>query len=261
MNRPSSVSGGKMVLWLARKDQAQEGNVGSSWPQRRFAPSRAGGVHRGGQLAHAASRSPTPRTRPKSFCPTAPGGRWPLVRQDEQMAGSFHDTQLPGDYAIEVTATQKDQPLGTARARFLVFRQDLELDNASADAPTLESLAAMTGGQSLAPEQLPGSDSNVCRGHATPRRAARDEKDLLGHLAVLLDHRRAAGGGVVSAEAVGAGVVAIARLWRLLYIPLLPVFGSSGWGGMTERLVPERTPQHAGHPCRACRAGRRSDHR
>ena len=37
----------------------------------------------------------------------------PLVRQDEQMAGSFRDTQTAGDYAIEVTATQKDQPLGS----------------------------------------------------------------------------------------------------------------------------------------------------
>ncbi len=78
-----------------------------------------------------------------------------LVRQAEQMIGSFRDTQTAGDYAIEVTATQKDQPLGTARARFLVFRQDLELDNASADSATLESLAAMTGGQCLPPEQLP----------------------------------------------------------------------------------------------------------
>ena len=87
--------------------------------------------------------------------PDTPGGHWPLVRQDEQMAGSFHETQMAGDYAIEVTATLKDQPLGSTRARFLVFRQDLELDNASADAPTLESLAAMTGGQSLAPKELP----------------------------------------------------------------------------------------------------------
>jgi hypothetical protein len=37
-----------------------------------------------------------------------------------------------------------------------VFEQDLELDNAAADAPTMQSLAAMTDGQSLAPEQLPG---------------------------------------------------------------------------------------------------------
>ena len=45
--------------------------------------------------------------------------------------------------------------MGSTRARFLVFQQDLELDNAAADAATLESLAAMTHGESLAPEQLP----------------------------------------------------------------------------------------------------------
>jgi N6-adenosine-specific RNA methylase IME4 len=37
----------------------------------------------------------------------------------------------------------------------VVYEQDLELDNASADATMLDSLAAMTGGQSLAPEELP----------------------------------------------------------------------------------------------------------
>ncbi|OHB71130.1 MAG: hypothetical protein A2V70_14310 [Planctomycetes bacterium RBG_13_63_9] len=45
--------------------------------------------------------------------------------------------------------------MGSARARFLVFDQDLELDNAAADAASLESLATMTDGESLAPEQLP----------------------------------------------------------------------------------------------------------
>jgi len=103
------------------------------------------------------------------------GARRPLslVRQENQMTGSFRDTQIPGDYAIEVTATKKgsgvfsteEKPGQSApnektpdpfllRARFLVSQQDLELDNASADAATMESLAAMTGGQSLAPEQL-----------------------------------------------------------------------------------------------------------
>ncbi len=78
-----------------------------------------------------------------------------LTHQDSQIAGTFRDTQTAGDYAVEVKATQKGLQLGTARARFLVFQQDLELDNASADSATMESLAAMTGGQSLAPEQLP----------------------------------------------------------------------------------------------------------
>ncbi len=38
----------------------------------------------------------------------------PLARQSEQMVGSFSDTQTAGDYAIEVTATLKGQPLGSA---------------------------------------------------------------------------------------------------------------------------------------------------
>ena len=144
----------QVVLWLARKDQAQEGSVWIKLAQRRFAPS--------GRLefsvgANSPTGEPIADAAYKAEIVLPDGARRPLavVRQDEQMAGSFHDTQMPGDYAIEVTATLKDQPLGSARARFLVFRQDLELDNASADAPTLENLAAMTGGQSLAPEQLP----------------------------------------------------------------------------------------------------------
>ena len=124
------------------------------------------------------------------------GARRPLslVRQGEQMAGSFRDTQAAGDYAIEVTATQKDQPLGSARARFLVFQQDLELDNAAADAPTMESLAAMTGGQSLAPEQLPELIKRLTDETQVSRRAAGDQENLLGHVAVLLDARRRCSG-------------------------------------------------------------------
>ncbi len=85
------------------------------------------------------------------------GTRRPLAiaPQGDQMTGSFRETRVAGDYAIEVTATHNGEPLGTANARFLVFEQDLELDNAAADAAALESLAAMTGGESLAPEQLP----------------------------------------------------------------------------------------------------------
>jgi len=122
--------------------------------QRRFAPSQRVEFMVG---ANSPAGEPIADATYKAEIVLPDGTRrpLPLVRQDEQMAGSLRDTQLPGDYAIEVTATQKDQPLGSTRARFLVFQQDLELDNAAADAATLESLAAMTGGQSLAPERLP----------------------------------------------------------------------------------------------------------
>lgn len=145
----------QIVLWLARKDQAQEGSVWIRLAQRRFAPSQPVEFTVG---ANSPSGEPLADAQYKAEVVLPDGGRRPLAlaRQGEQMVGSFRDTQTAGDYAIEVSATQKDQPLGSARARFLVFEQDLELDNAAADAPTMESLAAMTGGQALAPEELPG---------------------------------------------------------------------------------------------------------
>ncbi|MCE5269594.1 MAG: hypothetical protein LLG00_17085 [Planctomycetaceae bacterium] len=143
----------QIVLWLARKDQAQEGNVWVRLSQRAFPPADRVEFTAG---ANAPNGEPVTGAEYKAEVVLPDGARHPLtlVRQDHQMAGSFRDTQSAGDYVIEVTATQNGQPPGTARARFLVFRQDLELDNASADAATLDSLAAMTGGRSLAPENL-----------------------------------------------------------------------------------------------------------
>src|SRR5207249_4604969 len=81
-----------------------------------------------------------------------------LGRVAEKATGSFVDTSQPGDYMVIVTATQNGAPLGQAKARFLVYEQDLELTNAAARPDLLTSLAAMTqsaGGKSLALEQLP----------------------------------------------------------------------------------------------------------
>ncbi len=144
----------QVVLWLARKDQAQEGSVWIRLAQRRFAPSQRVEFTVG---ANGPAGEPLADVTFKAEVVMPDGARrpLPLVRQGDQMAGSFRDTQTAGDFAIEVEAHAKDNPLGTARARFLVYQQDLELDNASADASMMESLAAMTGGRSLAPEQLP----------------------------------------------------------------------------------------------------------
>jgi uncharacterized membrane protein len=143
----------QVVLWLAKKDLAQEGNVWIRLTQRRFAPLQRVEFSVG---AKSPSGEPLADADYKAEVVLPDGARRPLslVRQGEQMTGSVRDTQTPGDYAIEVSASRKGESLGNTRARFLVFEQDLELDNAAADAPTMESLAAMTGGQSLPPEQL-----------------------------------------------------------------------------------------------------------
>jgi hypothetical protein len=78
-----------------------------------------------------------------------------MIHRDDQMAGSFRETQLPGDYTIEATATRKGEMLGTARSRFIVSQQDLELDNASADLDSMTVVAKSSGGEVIRPELLP----------------------------------------------------------------------------------------------------------
>ncbi len=146
----------QVILWLARKDQTTDGNVWVRLAKRRFAPGDRVEFIVG---ARSPTGEPVADAVYKARVVLPDGTRRPLqlVCQDDQMSGSFRESQTAGDYAIEVTAvtaTHNAAELGSARARFLVFEQDLELDNAAADAATLESLAAMTGGESLAPEQL-----------------------------------------------------------------------------------------------------------
>jgi hypothetical protein len=149
----------QVILWLARKDELTDGRVWVKLPERR--------LRRGQRLEFTAgAQSPQGQAvadaRYAAEATLADGTtqKINLVRQGDQVVGSFEATDKAGDYAIAVTATAPDgSPLGNARSRFLVFEQDLELDNAVADPTLLASLSAMTksvGGRSLAPEELPG---------------------------------------------------------------------------------------------------------
>ena len=136
-------------------------------------------------------------------------------------SGVFDDTQAAGDYAIAVTATSGGAPVGVARSRFLVYEQDLELDNAVADPTLLASLSAMTreaGGQSLAPEELPDLLRRIEEKPLEMRSRVAGQAHPLGHLALLPAVRWPDQHGVVSAQAVGAG------LTHARIAPALPLF-------------------------------------
>ena len=143
----------QVILWLARKDQSAEGAVWVHVPKRRFAPMERVEFTTG---ARSADGTPVADAQYKAEAVLPDGTRRPLrlALQGDRMAGSLRNTHSAGDYAIEVTATRNGEALGSARARFLVFQQDLELDNAAADTASLEGLAAMTGGESFAAERL-----------------------------------------------------------------------------------------------------------
>lgn len=142
------------VLWLARKDQLTDSQVSIALAQRRFAP---GARVEFGLAARTPDGEPIPDAAfsVEVVGPTGTKGQARLRRQGEQTLALFLDAQAAGDYTIRASAAHGGQPLGSAQARFLVYQQDLELDNPAADRGTLESIAAMTGGRTVAPEQLP----------------------------------------------------------------------------------------------------------
>jgi hypothetical protein len=147
----------QVILWLARKDELADGNVWVKLAERRFS--------RGQQVTFTAGAQ-SPQGEPRTDAtleaeielPDGSTQKLNLVRQGEHMSGSFDATQGAGDYAISVKAHDpQGANLGEAKSRFLVFEQDLELDNAVADPTLLASLSAITaqaGGESLAPEEL-----------------------------------------------------------------------------------------------------------
>jgi uncharacterized membrane protein len=142
------------ILWLAQKDESTESNVWIKLPQRRFTPTQRVEFTAGAQGPNG---EPAPNAVLKAEVVLPDGSTLPvpLVRTEQQTAGSLRETVQPGDYTLRVTASLDGKELGATRARFLVVKQDLELDNAMADATMLENLAAMTGGRAVVPEELP----------------------------------------------------------------------------------------------------------
>jgi len=145
----------QIVLWLARKEQMEEGGVWIRLAGRRFAPSERVTFSVGLEGATKESLAAAD-FKAEVVLPDGSRRNVPLVRQAESLQGVFRDTLQPGDYSVEVSAVTKEgRPLGMVRGRFLVFQRDIELDNASAEVETLSALAAAGGGEMLAPEQLP----------------------------------------------------------------------------------------------------------
>jgi hypothetical protein len=144
----------QVVLWLAGRDEAPEGDVWVKLDKRRFAPGEAVVFTAG---ANGPSGEPLKDANYELHIVGRDGKRQPLQYdvKGSQTGGTFRETQEAGDYAIEVKVTHQKDFVGTARARFLVFAQDLELDNAAADVDLLQSIASRTGGDLVAPEQLP----------------------------------------------------------------------------------------------------------
>ena len=143
----------QIVLWLAHKDQMAEGSVWVQLENTRYVPGDRVDFTAG---AHSPQNEPITDAEFKAevINPEKKHLAAVMIDKDDLKTGSFRETLSPGDYTIEVTATRKGETLGTARARFIVAQEDLELDNASADIDSMKGVAKSSGGDIVEPEQL-----------------------------------------------------------------------------------------------------------
>ena len=169
------------VLWLARKDESTEGNVWIKLDRRRYSPGERIEFTAG---ANDAQGDPLTDAKFEAEVVWPDGKRSPVRLRRElhdsipNMAGTVVETGPPGDYTLVVTATHPGETLGSARARFLVFEQDLELNNPAADVGALESLAAMTSGKRVDPEKLSGLLAEIKAGTKDLEVETQSKKEL-----------------------------------------------------------------------------------
>ena len=145
------------ILWLARRDEPERGEVWIRLAQHRYPPEgrvefTAGALSREGDPVSGAEIT--------AELVTSEGHRHTLqlARDQDHHAGSLTAASQPGEFAIEITAHLAGQPLGTTRDRFVVFDLDLELNDPAANPSLMDQMASTTsesGGRSLAAEELP----------------------------------------------------------------------------------------------------------
>lgn len=146
----------QVVLWLAKREDDAKNDVFVTLRQRRYNPGAKVLFDVG---AKSPSGDPIAGVTFTAEVTGPSGKRWParLTPEGDRWTGLFNETTQPGDYHLEVTGSANGQAIGTAKAQFLVFDQDIELASQAADPDFMARLANLTkeaGGRVVAPEQL-----------------------------------------------------------------------------------------------------------
>jgi uncharacterized membrane protein len=150
----------RLVIWLAKQDQ-MEGSVGV-FPETRRLPMHNDLLFRvemrdKGNLPIEDGTykvevfGPNNLRKTVTTVRTEKETRGTTVRKEMETRGKFVNTELPGEYRIEVTGEGKDANgeaiNGTASARFMVYDDDLEMSRRAADHEFLKKLSAAGGGE------------------------------------------------------------------------------------------------------------------
>ncbi len=145
------------ILWLAHKEEQGENEVKIKPEKRRIAVGERLDLT---AWARDSKREPIPdvqfQTTVTSIDPAdaAKSEGVQLFPQGEVAKGFYFASGQPGEYMVKTVAMQGTKEIGTDSARFNVYQDDRELENPAADRALLREIAEITGGKSVAPEEL-----------------------------------------------------------------------------------------------------------
>ena len=149
----------QVVFWLSHKENEGDNQVKVTLDRRRMA---VGEKIELTVTARDSKGAPIPNVkyeakveREKADPPIAAPVE--VYNQGDEGKGSIYAAEKvgqPGNYAVTVVAKRDGQEIGRDTARFLVYQDDRELENPSADLDLAREIARVTDGEAVTPERL-----------------------------------------------------------------------------------------------------------
>jgi hypothetical protein len=143
----------QVILWLARGEDDSKQDVWVRLEQRRYRPGERIDFTAGARGSEGASVVDAD-FEARLVSADQPPLEVPLVRDGDHFVGTIDETLAADDYAVELVVSRGTSLVGTTRSRFLVAEPDTELDNPAAEPGVMASLASVTGGRSVRPEEF-----------------------------------------------------------------------------------------------------------
>jgi len=149
----------QVIFWLAHKEDKGENEVKLRLDARRIASGQSLDFHVSARDAKGAPLTGL-KFETRATLEGDPKAKYSepvdVFRKGDESHGAFLANQAPpGDYRLSVVATKDGKEVGRDSARFIVYQDDRELENPAADRALLRQIAETSGGEFLAPEQLP----------------------------------------------------------------------------------------------------------
>ncbi|APW63797.1 glutamine amidotransferase [Paludisphaera borealis] len=155
----------QVIFWLSHKENQGDDQVKLSIDRRRASVGQSVELTVTGRNAKGEPLTDVVyETKVEREGPTPAGQPVELYTRGDEWKGSYPAIGEPGDYKITVVAKRNGQEVGRDAARFLVFQDDRELDNPSADLSLAKQIAEITSGEAVPPS----SSSSTSRASTTP---------------------------------------------------------------------------------------------